>query len=433
MAKKLYIFEDDKFDQFFPLTYNRPVYELICGISRIKDKIAWFFPKAEIILLCRDYLEKVLQIKTSRFDKLTTSQKINDFDIKNEDELLFINGRIIPQGDFSEKLHFSQEEQFFFCGEDFVSWRGTGLLFKNYENMFKTLYAKDHIKPIKQKRVISQIEVNLVGYLWDLVNLNKSEIENDFKRLKPNLDFKNIFKRNEIDDQALIYDIEKVYLGKDCQIDGQVVLDARGGPIFVGDNVTIQPQTRVEGPCFLGEGSTLVGGKIREGTSIGPVCRIGGEVEQSIFLGYSNKYHEGFLGHSYIGEWVNLGALTTNSDLKNNYSPVKVIVEGELVESGLTKVGSFLGDHVKTGIGTLLGTGMVVGFATNIFGGGMIREKSIPSFCWGDTNKLEEYELDKAIKTAQIVMKRRNIKFSQEEKELFKKIFAMTKEERKRK
>jgi UDP-N-acetylglucosamine diphosphorylase/glucosamine-1-phosphate N-acetyltransferase len=425
MAKKLYIFEDHKFDQFFPLTYNRPVYELICGISRVKDKIASLFPDAEIILLCRDYLEKLLKIKTS--------QNVNNFDIKDRDELLFINGRVIPHGDLSEKLNFSSEENFFFCGEDFVSWRGMGLSFKNYENIFKILYVKDRIKPIKQKREIYQIEVKLAGYLWDLVDLNKSEIENDFERMKPDLDFKNIFKRNEIDDRALIYTIEKVYLGKNCQIDGQVVLDARGGPIFIGDNVLIQSQTRVEGPCYIGEGSILVGGKIREGTSVGPVCRVGGEVEQSIFLGYSNKYHEGFLGHSYVGEWVNLGALTTNSDLKNNYGSVKVMVKGELLDSGLIKVGSFLGDHVKTGIGTLLGTGMVVGFATNIFGGGMIKGKSIPSFCWGDYNKLEEYKLDKAIETAQIVMERRNEKFSQEEKKLFKKIFELTEEERKRK
>jgi UDP-N-acetylglucosamine diphosphorylase/glucosamine-1-phosphate N-acetyltransferase len=444
MAKRLYIFEDDKFDQFYPLTYNRPIYELICGINRIKDKIASFFPEAEINLLCRDYLEEVLQAKANRSDsstgslsraksrdKLTTSQKVNDFKIKNEDEILLINGRVIPNMDLSEKLNFSQEERFFFCGDDFVCWTGRGLSFKNYENIFKTLYVKDRIKPIKQKSGISQVEVNLIGYLWDLVNLNKSEIENDFERTKPNLDFKNIFKRNQVDDQTLIYDIEKVYIGKDCRIDGQVVLDARGGPIFVEDKVTIQPQTRVEGPCYIGKGSIMVGGKIRAGTSIGPVCRIGGEVEQSIFLGYSNKYHEGFLGHSYVGEWVNLGALTTNSDLKNNYSPVKVMVKGELVDSGLTKVGSFLGDHVKVGIGTLLGTGMVIGFTTNIFGGGMIREKSIPPFCWGDTFKLKEYELDKAINTAQIVMGRRNVKLGQEGKDLFKKIFEMTKEERK--
>jgi UDP-N-acetylglucosamine diphosphorylase/glucosamine-1-phosphate N-acetyltransferase len=423
MAKKFYIFEDDKFDQFFPLTYNRPVYELICGIDRIKDKIASFFPEAETILLCRDYLEKVLQSKTG--------QKINDFNIKNEDELLFINGRVIPDKDLSKKLNFSQEEKFLFCGEDLVSWKGTGLAFKNNENIFKALYVKDQIKPIKQKREVLSVEVKLVSYLWDLVDLNKSEIENDFERLKPNLDFKNIFKRNQIDDRALIYDIEKVYLTKGCQIDGQVVLDARGGPIFIGDGVTIQSQTRVEGPGCIGEGSILVGGKIREGTSIGPVCRVGGEVEQSIFLGYSNKYHEGFLGHSYVGEWVNLGALTTNSDLKNNYSPVRVMLKGEMVDSGLVKVGSFLGDHVKTGIGTLLGTGMVVGFATNIFGGGMIREKSIPSFYWGDTSKLEEFELEKAIKTAQNVMERRNVELMKEERLLFRKIFEMTKSERK--
>ncbi len=423
MARKLYIFEDDKFDQFFPLTYNRPVYELICGIGRIKDKIASLFPGAEVNLLCRDYLEKVVRSRTN--------QKVNDFDMKDEDELLFINGRIIPQQGLSEELNFSREEQSFFCGEDFVSWKGTGLAFKTHENMFKTLWVEDRIKPIGQKNVISKIQIKLTSYLWDLVDLNKVEIENDFERMRPSLDFKNIFKRNEVDDQALIYDVERVYLGKDCLIDGQVVLDARGGPIFIGDNVTIQSQTRVEGPCYVGEGSILVGGKIREGTSIGPVCRVGGEVEQSIFLGYSNKYHEGFLGHSYVGEWVNLGALTTNSDLKNNYSSVKVMVKGELVDSGLTKVGSFLGDHVKTGIGTLLSTGMVIGLATNVFGGGMIKDKSIPSFCWGDTKGLEEYELDKAINTAQIVMDRRNVKFSQEDKELFKKMFEVTKNERK--
>jgi UDP-N-acetylglucosamine diphosphorylase/glucosamine-1-phosphate N-acetyltransferase len=423
MARKLYIFEDSKFDRFFPLTYNRPVYELICGIGRIKDKIISLFPGAEVNLLCRDYLEKVVRSRTN--------QKVNDFEIKDEDELLFINGRIIPQQGFSEKLDFSQEERFFFCGDDFVCWRGKGSAFKTHEDIFRTLCLKDCVKPMGQKKVISEIQIKLTSYLWDLVDLNKVQIEDDFERMRPSLDFKNVFRRNQVDNQALIYDVERVYLGKDCLIDGQVVLDARGGPIFIGDNVTIQSQTRVEGPCYVGEGSILVGGKIRQGTSIGPVCRIGGEVEQSIFLGYSNKYHEGFLGHSYVGEWVNLGALTTNSDLKNNYSPVKVTVKGKVMDSGLTKVGSFLGDHVKTGIGTLLSTGMVIGFATNVFGGGMIKDRSIPSFCWGGTNDLEEYELDKAMDTARIVMERRNVKFSQEDKELFKKMFEVTKDERK--
>jgi UDP-N-acetylglucosamine diphosphorylase/glucosamine-1-phosphate N-acetyltransferase len=176
-----------------------------------------------------------------------------------------------------------------------------------------------------------------------------------------------------------------------------------------------------------------VGGKIREGTGIGPVCRIGGELEKSIFLGYSNKYHEGFLGHSYVGEWVNLGALTTNSDLKNNYGSIKVMVDGSLIDTGLAKVGAFLGDHVKTGIGTLLNTGISIGFSSNLFGGGMINQRQIPAFFWGSTETEEEYKLDKAIQTAQAVMKRRKTELSQEEADLFKKIFQLTEKEREKK
>jgi UDP-N-acetylglucosamine diphosphorylase/glucosamine-1-phosphate N-acetyltransferase len=207
-------------------------------------------------------------------------------------------------------------------------------------------------------------------------------------------------------------------------------LDAREGPIFIGERVTIQPHTRVSGPCYIGEDCVLVGGKVAGGSSIGPVCRIGGEVEQSVFLGYSNKYHEGFLGHSYVGEWVNLGALTTNSDLKNNYGPVKVVVDGSLTDSGLAKVGAFLGDHVKTGIGTLLNTGITIGFASNLFGGGMIEQKSIPPFSWVGAGKREEYRLDEAIETARAVMKRRKVELGSEEVDTFKEIFKLTEKER---
>jgi len=194
--------------------------------------------------------------------------------------------------------------------------------------------------------------------------------------------------------------------------------------------VKIQSHTLVKGPCYVGDDSILTGGKIREGTSIGPVCRIGGEVDDSIFLGYSNKYHEGFLGHSYVGEWVNLGALTTNSDLKNNYGNIRMMVNGTEVDSGQTKVGAFIGDHVKTGIGTLLNTGVSIGFASNLFGGGMLKSKSIPSFFWGSTEKQEEYELSKSIETAKAVRKRRGMEFTREEENLFKIIFKLTERDR---
>lgn len=313
-----------------------------------------------------------------------------------------------------------------------IGWTGSGVAFRNHISLFQSLYIKDQIKSLESKIDSAEVEVKAVNYLWDLVAGNRSEIEADFKRAKPSLDFKSMFKRSQVDDDALIYDMEEVYMGEGSRIDGQVVLDARNGPIFIGERVNIQSHTRVEGPCYVGEGSILVGGKIREGTSIGPVCRIGGEVEGSIFLGYSNKYHEGFLGHSYVGEWVNLGALTTNSDLKNNYGPVKVMVSGALIDSGLAKVGAFIGDHVKTGIGTLLNTGVCLGFASNLFGGGMAEQKHIPAFFWGSAEKQEEYQLEKAIQTAGMVMKRRDAKLSKDETDLFKKIFQLTEKERRK-
>jgi UDP-N-acetylglucosamine diphosphorylase/glucosamine-1-phosphate N-acetyltransferase len=425
MAQKLFIFEDHKYAQFFPLTYNRPVYELLCGMTKIKDKIRSQFPEAEVVLLCREYLEKVLKEKTG--------QKINDFDVSDQDQILLVNGRILPSEDFLQEIDFSSEEKLFLQGENMIGWTGRGEAFKHRQSTFQSLFAKEKIESLKTEIKGRNVEVKSVNYLWDLISSNASEIEVDFKRAEPRLDFKNMFKHNQVDDDALIYDLDKVYVGKDARIDGHVVLDARNGPIFISDGVRIQAHTRLEGSCYVGRDSFLVGGKIREGTSIGPVCRIGGEVENSIFLGYSNKYHEGFLGHSYVGEWVNLGALTTNSDLKNNYGSIKVMVDGSLIDTGFSKVGAFLGDHVKTGIGTLLNTGISIGFSSNLFGGGMINQRQIPAFFWGSTEAEKEYKLDKAVQTAQAVMKRRKKELSKEEADLFKKIFQLTEKEREKK
>jgi UDP-N-acetylglucosamine diphosphorylase/glucosamine-1-phosphate N-acetyltransferase len=422
MSRKLFIFEDDKYEQFFPLTYNRPVYELLCGIKNIREKISSLFPDAEVVLLCRDYLEKVLAERTK--------QKVNQLNVKNEDEILLINGRIIPDTDLPGKFNFSTEERFFFQGDDLVGWSGRGDDFNKNKNLFQNIYVKDQVKSQKIKESVSKVYVKPVDYLWDLVLRNGSEIEADFNKLKSNLDFKNMFKHCQVDDEALIYDMDKVYISKGSQIDGQVVLDARSGSIYIGERVKIQSHTLVKGPCYVGDDSVLAGGKIREGTSIGPVCRIGGEVDDSIFLGYSNKYHEGFLGHSYLGEWVNLGALTTNSDLKNNYGNIRVMVNGTEVDSGQTKVGAFIGDHVKMGIGTLLNTGISIGFASNLFGGGMLKSKSVPSFFWGSTEKQEEYKLTKFLETARAVAKRRGKESTREEENLFKKIFKLTEEDR---
>ena len=424
MVTRLFIFEDDKFDQFFPLTYTRPVYDLLFGMTSTGSMIGSLFPSVQETLLCRDYMTGVLK------ERMGQAVYVNHLEAAADDEVLVVNGRLLPSSGLRQELGASGEDQLLVAKGDIVGWHGGGRAFERLRGRFERLHDKNAITDLKSELKCVEVEAQMVRYLWDLVIRNAEVIQADFERFKRTLDSNGMFKHCEVDDQALLYEVDRVYIGKGSKIDGHVVLDARSGPIFIGSNVHIQPFTRVEGPCFVGEGSILVGGKIRGGTSIGPHCRMGGEVEQSIFQGYSNKYHEGFLGHSFVGEWVNLGALTTNSDLKNNYGPVKVVVNGDLVDSGETKVGAFIGDHAKTGIGTLLNTGVTIGFASNVFGGGMIKQKSIPSFFWGGAQGGETYRLEEAIKTAEVVMQRRGKELTAANVDLFKKVFQLTDKER---
>lgn len=419
MGKKLFIFEDDKYANFYPLTYNRPVYELLSGILKVKDKLIQLYPETEVILLCRDYIAEVL--------KQRSSFKINNFSIKKDDQLLFLNGRIVADEKHLVQIDFSEKEKAFISKGELLALNLKGEDFKKYETEVKTLYKKTSIESILKKVKKTEIKLEFIKYLWDLIRLNSEEIVRDFKRLSKVK--KNDFKKG-VESSVKIYNPKDVYIGKNGRIDAFVVLDARKGPIYIDENVKIQSFTRIEGPSYIGMNSVLLGAKIREGTSIGPFCRISGEVENSIFSGYDNKYHDGFLGHSYVGEWVNLGAMTTNSDLKNNYSNIKVVLNGKEVDTGLIKVGSMIGDHVKTGIGTLLNTGINIGFGSNIFGGGMVKEKFVPSFCWGGVQGFTEYKLEKMINTAEIVMKRRGVKLTSKEKKLFSVLFEQTKEER---
>ena len=422
MAKKLFIFEDDKFENFYPLTYNRPVYQLLSGINLIQEKISSFYPGLEIILLCRDDLEDLL--------KMRTNLKVNIIKAEDKDELLFINGRVTASADLISILKFSQEKKSYICKTDLLGFTLKGEDIREFENEVNSLYQKESLESIKAKIRHSEIELEVVNYLWDLVDKNKKQIKTDFKRLSPDLDFKNMFKNCQIDDTAVIYNLKDVFIGKDTRVDAHVVLDAREGPIYIDERAEIKSHTRVEGPAYIGKQTHIVGGKIESGCSLGPMCRVGGELENSIFLGFSNKYHEGFLGHSYLGEWINLGALTTNSDLKNNYSKIRIQFKDREINTGLIKVGCFLGDHVKTGIGTLLNTGLNVGFGSNLFGGGMVKEKIIPSFSWYDGKNIQEYKLEKFLSTASEVMPRRGKKLSDEEINFFKGLFDSTKKER---
>jgi UDP-N-acetylglucosamine diphosphorylase/glucosamine-1-phosphate N-acetyltransferase len=175
------------------------------------------------------------------------------------------------------------------------------------------------------------------------------------------------------------------------------------GPVFIDSHAQVRPGSFVEGPCYIGPGTVIDGAKVRPGCSFGPECRISGEVDASVFQGYANKCHEGFIGHAFVGEWVNLGALTTNSDLKNTYRPPRTLWQGKTIRMRQLKSGCFIGDHVKTAIGTLINTGTRIGTFANWFEPGL-SPKEIPAFAWGSN---ERWRLDRALSCARDMMSRR--------------------------
>ncbi len=252
--------------------------------------------------------------------------------------------------------------------------------------------------PIKEKTIKRGIK-----YPWDLIANLKEDMEEDFQSSKFKTQSSNIHK------SAVLINKKAIHVGKDTAIGACAVLDATNGPIYIGEKTIIHPQTLLRGPLYIGNN-----------------CKIGGEVVHCIIMDCVNKSHYGFLGHSYICPWVNLGAGTTNSNLKNNYSSVKVYLNGQMIDTGETFMGCFIGDHTKTAIGTMIYTGCVIGVAANLFGEPYYK-KFVPSFSWGVK---EIYKAEDAIETAKIMMSRRNVKLTSQDEALFKKVFELTKSER---
>lgn len=243
------------------------------------------------------------------------------------------------------------------------------------------------------------VEATFLEYPWNLVERNAEAIAEDLAGARGGV-------RGEVHRLACLESPERIVVGEGARVGAFAVLDAGPGPILVGRGARVAPHTVVTGPCVVGPGTQLLGGFV-SGTTFGPECRIAGEVEASVWQGYGNKRHHGFVGHSALGEWVNLGALTTTSDLKNNYGPVRVVVDGAEVDSRSGKVGALVGAHAKTGIGTLLPTGASVGTGSNLFGGGVFAPKWLPSFSWWDGRALAEHGFDRFLATARIVHARR--------------------------
>lgn len=266
------------------------------------------------------------------------------------------------------------------------------------------------------------VDATFLSYAWQFVEWNAAAIENDLASARGG-------NRGEVHRLACLEAPERIVIGEGAVVGAFAVLDAREGPILVGRGARVAPHTVVTGPCVIGPGTQLLGGFV-SGTTFGPECRVAGEVEASVWQGYANKRHHGFLGHSVIGEWVNLGALTTTSDLKNNYGSVRVNVDGVEVDSRSSKVGSIVGGHVKTGIGTLLTTGSTIGVGANLFGGGKFAPKAVPAFGWWNGEAFVEHQFDKFVATARIAFGRRGRALGGPDEALLAELFSSTAGER---
>ncbi|MEM2088382.1 MAG: putative sugar nucleotidyl transferase [Thermoproteota archaeon] len=409
---KACLFEDEKYDLLYPLTLTRATFELRCGTMSSVERIKRANPSIEVSFFQREHIAPVFREKHE-------NAVVNNLESLCKDDTVLVNGRWLPK---HGRLPLSEDETIATYKGDivYISVKKDTIRKALSENLQKT------IENLKTELSIKEIDARMVEYPWDLVRYNNELLKEDFESYGSRVE-----KAENLEERiAVVGEKDLLYVSKSANIHPFVVFDTSAGPIMIDDGARVYPFSRIEGPCYIGKDTWIVRGNIREDTSIGPLCRVGGEVEASIIHGYSNKYHTGFLGHAYVGEWVNIGALTTNSDLKNDYSNVDVYVKGKLMDTGDIKVGSFIGDHTKFGIGCLLNTGTVVGVACVILGGEVL-PKHIPSFCWYSDGRLRRGAgFRRTVEAEKRVMARRGIAMSDSYGKMLEKIYQDSKEER---
>jgi UDP-N-acetylglucosamine diphosphorylase/glucosamine-1-phosphate N-acetyltransferase len=291
-----------------------------------------------------------------------------------DDETLLINGALVIDGKTKQLIKKKLVKNTLMMQKERIALAHLSKdLARNLgKELCKPLTNLTLKKLLKNCKTLEASDLPLLSYPWDFVNKNAESIKEDYAALEK--------KESEgtIDSRVAVYGKqENVYVGKGAFVEAYVTLDARDGPIFIGNETMVHTGSRITGPTYIGNKTIIPSGLIREGCSIGPVCRVGGELEETIIQGYTNKYHTGFIGHAYVGEWVNMGAATTNSDLKNTYGTVQVTTRGKTTDTGQTKMGCFIGDHAKTSIGTQIYTGKKIGVASQVHG---FITKDVPSF-----------------------------------------------------
>lgn len=372
-----------------PFTFTRPVADIRVGILKISEK--WQkYANMEVSYITQEYLQ-------TKFPR-------------NTKPALAVNGAWLPGTGSFDQLKKLKVNQSLFWGKTLIATY-IGETEKNLS------FAAD--------REIVQLdsEPTLIQKSWNIFQFNAAEIKKDFELLT-----KGRKSQPLNDPHTIVYAPENIFIEEGAKIKA-AVLNAEAGPIYIGKNTEIQEGALIRGPFALCEGSTVnMGAKLRGDTTVGPFSKVGGEISNAVFLGYSNKGHDGFLGNSVIGEWCNLGADTNTSNLKNNYAQVKLwdYTKGGFSNTGLQFCGLMMGDHSKCGINTMFNTGTVVGVGSNIFGDGFPRN-FIPSFSWGGAAGFSTFSMPKFEETVKAVYGRRGKEWTKEDQEIMGRVFDLTK------
>ena len=396
-------------ENFYPLAFSRPLWELRCGMTSLGEKLVAKTGVRDVSGFLPAYMADAY--------REGAAWPVNQLSSLAGDDLLLVDARVkadsfdvSPTG--PSRAAFDADGN---CVYARIARADLGRL--NAQSLEAFLASARQTLPA------AAAEIPVWKYTWDLILANPEQLSKDFAAAG-----RNGLEGAVEEPLAIRGSRNDVFIGAGARVHPMVVIDAEHGPVYIDEGAEIHPFTRIEGPCYIGKKSILLGAKCREGNSIGPMCRVGGEVEESIIQGYSNKYHDGFLGHAYVGEWVNLGALTTNSDLKNDYTTVAVSLDGkDSIDTGSTKVGSLIGDHTKTSIGTLLNTGAYVGSMALIAATGKPLPKFIPSFAWFLEGVVTKgFGKQKLYETARTAMGRRKRVWTPAQQAMWDEIFQLT-------
>ena len=391
---KIYVFEDNRFSDFFPITTTRAVFDVRIGRSTFLERIIKVFSDCSVSLIVRDDLKEIVSERHPNFS-------VNP---DNFEDAIWISGSVMWSKEDVKKL--LEENTAFMYRNRLVGVNISSLSAEKWNSNGGPLACLPNDTEMKE------INVNQCNYLWDIIKSIGNSIEEDVIGL-------DAISKDDFSKIHLI-NPDKIFVNNANIMPGTII-NAEKGPVYIDKNVHLYGQSYIEGPVYIGP-DTIISplSKIKD-TVIGSNCKIGGEVESSVIQGFSNKVHEGHLGDSFVGEWVNLGAGTSNSNLKNNYTSVKVQLSEELVDSNSLHIGCYIGDHVKTAIGTLINSGSVINPASMVSSHGFI-PKTLPPFSWYVNRKLDKMDFNKFVMTAKKVKERRNQTFSSNEETFYNKL-----------